>query len=62
LEELNHDESKSVIDSEVQDTEAPEITATQELMDNNEYEPAPNIFQIIKSCLEDLKKLDMPAA
>jgi len=61
-EELDHDESESVIDSEVQDTEAPEITATRELMDNDEYEPAPNIFQIIKSCLEDLKKLDMPAA
>ena len=30
-------------------------------MDNDEDETAPGIFQIVKSCLNDIKKIDMPA-
>ncbi|KAG1854892.1 hypothetical protein F4604DRAFT_1685902 [Suillus subluteus] len=54
-EELDYDESKSVIDSEAQVTEAPEITAAREPIDEDEDEPAPDIFQIVKLCLEDLE-------
>src|SRR5258705_3724853 len=50
-----------VEDSEVPIPEAPEISAARELMDNDEDETAPDIFQIIKSCLKDIKKIDTPA-
>ena len=61
--ELDHEDSELVKDSEIPTPEAPEISAAQEVMNDNEDdgETAPDIFQIVKSCLKDIKKLDMPA-
>jgi hypothetical protein len=60
--ELDREDSELVKDSEVPVPEAPEISAARELMndDENETETDPDIFQIVKSSLKDIKDLDMP--
>jgi len=52
--ELDDADPDMVEDSEVPIPEAPEISAARELMDNDEDETAPDIFQIVKSCLKDI--------
>jgi hypothetical protein len=47
---------------EIPSPEAPEISAAQELMNDDDDENACDIFQIVKSCLKDIKKLYMPGA
>ena len=61
--ELDREDSELVRDSEIPTPKAPEISAAREVMNNNEDdgETVPDIFQIVKSCLKDIKKLDMPA-
>lgn len=61
--ELDHKDSAWAkgSESEVPSPKAPEISAVWELMNNDEDETVPDIFQIMKSCLKDIKKLDMPA-
>lgn len=60
--ELDREDSELVRDSEIPTPEAPEISTAREVMNDNEDdgETVPDIFQIVKSCLKDIKKLDMP--
>jgi hypothetical protein len=60
--ELDREDSELVKDSEVPVPEAPKISAARELMndDENENETDPDIFQIVKLSLKDIKGLDMP--
>ena len=55
--ELDHKDSALAKDMEVPSPKAPEISAAQELMNDDKDD----IFQIMKLCLKDIKKLDMLA-